>query len=188
MAASSQQIPVRHWSSPGFVRLSHKPTPTVIGSSLKPLVTSALSKYSLAFSFTENGEDGGWWGGRRVWGCREVQEGLIYVIHTLGWALLYTFKLVHLQNNANFQSTHAYTHMRVRIFARHHPHHHHRHHCHQRLRRDWPVINPHQGEGSCLPIYLETRNEVSGHQTLALPPPSGFLRRWIINVKMNYHE
>ena len=63
MAASSQQIPVRHWSSPGFVRLSHKPTPTVIGSSLKPLVTSALSKYSLAFSFTGNGEDGGWWGG-----------------------------------------------------------------------------------------------------------------------------
>lgn len=63
-----RQIPVRHWSSPGFVRLSHLPTPTVIGSSLKPLVTSALSKYSHAFSFTQIG------GGERMHGggCRKV--------------------------------------------------------------------------------------------------------------------
>lgn len=48
------QIPVCHWCR--FVRLSHLPTPTVIGASLKPLVTSALSKYSHAFSFTQIGE------------------------------------------------------------------------------------------------------------------------------------
>lgn len=76
-----QQIPVRHWSSPGFVRLSHLPTPTVIGSSLKPLVTSALSKYSHAFSFTQIGEGvrweervhGGGGAGKSVWvSCRTL--------------------------------------------------------------------------------------------------------------------
>lgn len=39
--AGSLRIPVCRRSGPEFVRLSHKATPTVIGSSLKPLVTSA---------------------------------------------------------------------------------------------------------------------------------------------------
>lgn len=48
---------VRLWIGPGFVGLSHKPTPTVIGSLLKPLVTSARSKYSKSFWFYTEGVD-----------------------------------------------------------------------------------------------------------------------------------
>lgn len=80
VSASSQQIPVCLWSSPGFVRLSHKPTPTVIGLSLKPLVTSALSKYSLAFSFTQNGEDE--WGGG-VYGGVGKSKRVLYMPYAL---------------------------------------------------------------------------------------------------------
>lgn len=106
MLARCQQIPVCHWSSPGFVRLSHKPTATVIGSSRKPLVTSALSKYSLAFSFTQNGDDGGGRvgrGERMGWGPRGS-----HIYHTLTQLYLN----VHSENCAraekfNFHSTHT---------------------------------------------------------------------------------
>lgn len=50
-------LSVRLWISPGFVGLSLKPTPTVIGSLLKPLVTSAHSKYSKSFCFYTEGVD-----------------------------------------------------------------------------------------------------------------------------------
>lgn len=51
------QVLVCWWSSRMFARLSQESTPTVIDSLLKPLVTSASSKYSRACSFTEDGVD-----------------------------------------------------------------------------------------------------------------------------------